>query len=215
MAELGGGDGGGHGKHEKKRAKKASGRVDMTPMVDLGFLLLTFFVLTSTLKEPKVMDLVVPAKKPQDSTQATKFPADRTINLLLSGKNKIYYYMGGKKAGEVPEFKRTTYSRSGLRKVLLDNNTRLNKEVLALEEQVKAGKLPEDSLKPQVSRLKMKSMTQSGGQYGLLAIIKPADNSTYKNLVDVFDELNITNVANKALVKPAPWELEALKLAPQ
>ena len=79
MAELGEGGGGGHGKHEKRRAKKPSGRVDMTPMVDLGFLLLTFFVLTSTLKEPQVMELSVPAKKTID-IPPTKFHDTHTVN---------------------------------------------------------------------------------------------------------------------------------------
>ena len=63
MAEVNTGDGGGgHGKHEKKRAKKASTRIDMTPMVDLAFLLLTFFVLTSTFSKPKTMEINFPAK---------------------------------------------------------------------------------------------------------------------------------------------------------
>lgn len=218
MAELGESGGGGHGKHEKRRAKKPSGRVDMTPMVDLGFLLLTFFVLTSTLKEPKAMDLVVPAKKPDSQIEATKFPASRTINILLAENNKIYYYWGGKKDGEVPEFNRTTYGRQGLRKVLLERNQRLNKEIEAIEQQVKDGKLPEDSLKSAINKAKMKSMepqSKTGVEpYGILAIIKATDKSTYKNLVDVFDELNVTNIANKAIVKPAPWELEALSKAP-
>jgi len=127
--------------------------------------------------------------------------------------------MGGRKDGEVPEFKRTTYGPKGLRKVLLDKNQKLNKEVQDLENQVLIGKLPKDSLKPKVNKLKTQSMqpeSKTGVRpYGVLAIIKSTDKSTYKNLVDVFDELNVTNIANKALVKPEPWELEALKLAAQ
>lgn len=57
MAEVNTGDGGGHGKHDKKRAKKASTKIDMTPMVDLAFLLLTFFVLTSTFNKAKTMEI--------------------------------------------------------------------------------------------------------------------------------------------------------------
>ena len=57
MAEIAESGGGGLGKGGKKRAKKQSTRVDMTPMVDLAFLLLTFFVLTSTFSKPKSMEI--------------------------------------------------------------------------------------------------------------------------------------------------------------
>lgn len=214
MAELGEGGGGGHGKHEKKRAKKASGRVDMTPMVDLGFLLLTFFVLTSTLKEPQVMELSVPAKKDETVKDPTKFPARLTLNILLGENNRIFWYQGVDKKDEVPTINRTTYGRNGLRKVLLEKNDRLNKEIKDLEKQVREGKLPQDSLSTVVSRVKLASI-KGANAYGILAVIKPADKSTYKNLVDVFDELNVCNAATYALVKPAAWEVDAMRNAPQ
>ena len=91
MAEIAEGGGGGHDKG-KKRAKKASTKVDMTPMVDLAFLLLTFFVLTSTFSKPKVMSLVYPAKpKPNEVIPPAK--VNNGITFLIS-EDKIYYYQG-------------------------------------------------------------------------------------------------------------------------
>src|SRR6185295_5590904 len=86
--------GGGDRKHKKVRAKKSSTHIDMTPMVDLAFLLLTFFMLTTTFSKPKVMDLTMPIKDKIDKEKATKFPDDRTINVLLTEGNKIIWYMG-------------------------------------------------------------------------------------------------------------------------
>ena len=81
MAEVNTGDGGGGGKHAKKRAKKASTKIDMTPMVDLAFLLLTFFVLTSTFSKPKTMEINFPAK-PEDEKLNIK--VNNAITFLIT-----------------------------------------------------------------------------------------------------------------------------------
>ncbi|MCE3226269.1 MAG: hypothetical protein K0S32_820 [Bacteroidetes bacterium] len=88
MAEIQEGGGGGH-KGGKKRAKKQSTRIDMTPMVDLAFLLLTFFVLTATFSKPKSMELTLPAKPDNPEEQP---PIKNGITLILSDKDKIFYY---------------------------------------------------------------------------------------------------------------------------
>src|SRR6266704_1623733 len=90
MAEIQEG-GGGHGKGGKKRAKKSSTRIDMTPMVDLAFLLLTFFVLTSTFNKAKTMEINYPAE-PEDKTQQQK--VHNALTFLLTKDNEIYYYDG-------------------------------------------------------------------------------------------------------------------------
>src|SRR3954470_8783668 len=94
MAEIqGGGDSG--GKHHKKGRKKGGNpRVDMTPMVDLAFLLLTFFVLTSNLNKSKTMEMKMP--KDVKDTNTTKINDKLAVTLLLDGnkEGKIYYYEG-------------------------------------------------------------------------------------------------------------------------
>lgn len=87
IVENGGGDSG----KGKKRPKKSSTHVDMTPMVDLAFLLLTFFVLTSTFSKPKVMSLVYPAK---DVPESTEKPVVKNAITFLITKDRVFYYKG-------------------------------------------------------------------------------------------------------------------------
>src|SRR5437762_10722776 len=94
-----------------RRSKKLSTKVDLTPMVDLGFLLITFFVFTTTISDPKVMKLALP----QNSVDSTTTPASKTISLLLAASNKIYYYNGD----SINNMHETNYSPGGLRSVLL------------------------------------------------------------------------------------------------
>ena len=119
MAEL---DTSGGGKHKggKVRSKKASTRVDMTAMVDLAFLLITFFILSTTLNKPKAMDMAMPDKDEQN----TQLPvaASRTMTVLLGSKDKLEWYMGepGKSAPTVDN-----YGKDGLRKALLENSDKV------------------------------------------------------------------------------------------
>jgi len=142
MAEIAESGGGGHDKG-KKRAKKSSTRVDMTPMVDLAFLLLTFFVLTSTFSKPKVMSLAYPAKIDKPTGDAPKL--NNGITFLLS-KDKIFYYTGEFYPADRPgkdgptKLTETNFSASGLRKVLADLNSYvlLRKEGLVKKSKSKA-----------------------------------------------------------------------------
>ena len=125
MAEIAEGGGGGHDKG-KKRAKKSSTRVDITPMVDLAFLLLTFFVLTSTFSKPKVMSLVYPAK-PDPAQEIEPQKINNAITFLFT-EDKIFYYScqyypvnaPGPEGPTVLE--ETDFSAKGVRKLLADRN---------------------------------------------------------------------------------------------
>src|SRR3954468_8923161 len=85
---------GGDKKHKKIRAKKSSTHIDMTPMVDLAFLLLTFFMLPTTFSTPKPRDITSPVKDKPPELEGTKFPESMTMNVILTGGDKIVWYMG-------------------------------------------------------------------------------------------------------------------------
>src|SRR5882757_5057929 len=125
MAEL---DTSGGGKHKggKVRSKKASTRVDLTAMVDLAFLLVTFFMLTTTLNKPKAMDLTMPDKDEKLKDQKP-VPESRTLTILLGSNNKIEWYRG---LVDKPMGAPTTdnFGKNGIRKVLLEMKQKISEE---------------------------------------------------------------------------------------
>jgi biopolymer transport protein ExbD len=170
MAELNTGDGGG-GKGGKVRSKKQNSKVDLTAMVDLAFLLITFFMLTTSLSKPQSMPLGLPAKDDEKvKIPPVKTDQRRTVTLILGGNDQIKWYHGLLEAPE-PDGKPTTtdYSSNGIRKEIL-------KRVASI---------------PQVMGDKDK---------GMIIIIKPTKKSTYKNLVDILDEMAICKVPTYAIV---------------
>jgi biopolymer transport protein ExbD len=115
MAEL---DTSGGGKGKKKGGqKKKSTRVDLTAMVDLAFLLITFFILTTTLNKPKAQELIMPDK--DDTKQQLPVPESRTMTLLLGANDKLEWFVGA--AGATPP-KVIGYGKNELRKTLIDQN---------------------------------------------------------------------------------------------
>lgn len=123
MAELDT-SGGGKKSGGKVRSKKASTRVDLTAMVDLAFLLITFFMLTTTLAKPQAMDLAMPDKDEKLNDQKP-VPASRTMTVLLGSKDKLEWFVG--EPGKVPPTT-TDYGKNGIRKALLDNYQRVKQQ---------------------------------------------------------------------------------------
>jgi biopolymer transport protein ExbD len=161
MAEL---DTSGGGKHKggKVRSKKQSTRIDLTAMVDLAFLLITFFIMTTTLAKPKAMDLTMPDKDDKTKDQLP-VKASSSLTLLLGSHDKFEWYLGeaGKSAPTVDN-----YGKDGLRKLLVE---------------------------------KSKDIQAATGK-PMIVLIKPSDKSTYKNVVAVLDEINITAIQVYAIV---------------
>lgn len=196
MAEIAESGGGGHGKGGKKRAKKQSTRVDMTPMVDLAFLLLTFFVLTSTFSKPKSMELSLPADPPPGSPPPPE--VKNGVTFLLTKDDKIFYYSGqfyeaGNPKGMPPtDLKETNFSSEGLHKLLMEQNKWANDEIEKLAAQNKAKTLADTTFKRMA--VDITANTQA-----ITALIKTDDQATYRNAIDMLDELKICNVGKRVL----------------
>jgi biopolymer transport protein ExbD len=157
MAEVSQSGGGGGNKGGKVRAKKSSTKIDMTPMVDLAFLLLTFFMLTTTFNKPQTMEITMP-EKPKAEDKLPEVNEKKVVTVILGANDKVYWYNGITD----PEVKVTDFSANGIRKVLLTQNSQIP---------------------------------------GMIILIKPSEESRYKNMVDILDEMSITNMQRFALVK--------------
>lgn len=178
MAELNTGGGGGDGK--KVRSKKSNPGVDLTAMVDLAFLLITFFMLTTTLSKPQSMPLAMPDKEPQDQPKDnTPIPEDRMMTILIGKDNKLLWYMGKFETPRMPPTE-TTFGKNGVRKDIL-KNTAYAKQFAKKDDE------------------------------GLIVNIKASDASSYKNLVDILDEMAINKVQLYAIGDITPAEIDLLK----
>jgi biopolymer transport protein ExbD len=182
MAELNTGDGGGKKGSKKVRSKKSNAKVDLTAMVDLAFLLITFFMLTTSLSKPQSMDLGLPDKNkdPNEKDLDIKVDQRRTMTIIMGKDNKIKWFHGLLEAPE-PDggVTNATYGKNGIRKEIL-------KRVVSI---------------PQVTGNKDK---------GMIVIIKPSKKSTYRNLVDILDEMAICNVPTYAIVNDITPEEQKL-----
>lgn len=206
MAEMAEGGGDDHKKGGKKRAKKSSTRVDMTPMVDLAFLLLTFFVLTSTFSKPKVMSLVYPAKPPENPPPA---PLVKNGITFLITEDDIYYYEGqfyppGNPSGKpVTQLQDSDFGPKGVRKLLSDKNAYVINEHKKLDAQLKNGEIVDSTYTNKL--IEAKKNTKA-----LKVLIKTDSKATCKNFIDLIDELKINDIGVIAPVDILQSELDLL-----
>jgi biopolymer transport protein ExbD len=192
----------------KKKAKKFSTHIDMTPMVDLMCLLITFFMLTTAFSKPKAMEITMPDKTQKDDPKdAPKIQADRTINILITGDDKIFYYFGlADPKLPLPQLIASDYSKDGIRRMLLQRNRLVFTAVTALRDKVTRGEevMADSTLTRKIKEIKKSDKTAP------IVLIKADDKAKYKNLVDIIDEMAITTVANYAVVDISDLELQMI-----
>jgi biopolymer transport protein ExbD len=167
-----GGDGGGHKKGPGvKKAKKMSTKVDMTPMVDLGFLLITFFIFTSTMSQPTAMNLFMPkdVDKPEEQNKVKESGA---FTIML-GKNDVVYFYEGMDPATEGNFRSATFK----------------------------------TIRDEIIRKRQNTSTED-----LVMIIKPTPDATYKNTVDILDEMTINEIKRYAMVDISDVEYQLVKI---
>jgi len=216
MAEITASENGGRQVVRKKRAKRFSTHIDMTPMVDLMSLLITFFMLTTAFAKPKIMEIILP-EDGGDAINETEVIAPRTLNLLLSGDNKVYYYIGKPPVSDkdisefADRFKKSNYSKDGIRRTLLNMNMLLFGKVDSLSQKVISGEtqISQDSLLALIKTYKRKD------KKGPIVMIKADKKAKYRNIVDVIDEMAICSVARYAIVDINEYEEKLIANVPK
>jgi biopolymer transport protein ExbD len=204
MAEVQSNDSGGDkgGKHKKVRAKKNSTHIDMTPMVDLAFLLLTFFMLTTTFGKPKTMEITMPVKPDKPEEQV---PVNNALTILLTGNDKVYWYYGEFKPET--QLTKSSFGNDGIRKVILDYNKNAVTKITQLRQQAAKSNMADTTLHRMEVDIK-------GEKASVMVLVKTDDKAKYKNVVDMLDELNVCFVGKYALVDIMQKEYELVNAQP-
>lgn len=159
-----------------RRMKKASLKIDMTPMVDLGFLLIAFFVFTTEVSKPAVTNLYMP-----HNGDSTRIPKSKSLTILLGSNSHVLYYYGAtQEAIKNNQVFQTSYNEiTGLGNIIRQKQAELEKKKTDKKE--------------------------------LIVLIKPGNESSYKNVVNALDEMLINGVTRYTIADPEEEEINLLK----
>lgn len=194
----------------KTKQKKLNARVDFTPMVDMMMLLITFFMLCTTLAKPQTMEISMPSnKKDLNEDQQNKVKASEAITLLLDKNNTLYYYNG---IPELESLEKTEYGEAGLRKMLLQRNIAAIEKVRKLRRDYAAkatgNAFAEQKIKKEFETELNKIRAEKGVPN---VIIKAADEANYENLIDALDEMQICDIGKYVIVPITDFDNEMIQ----
>ena len=209
------------GKKKESKQKKMNVRVDFTPMVDMLMLLITFFMLCTTLSKPQTMELTMPSNdENQDDTNKNESKASQTVTLYVAANNKIYYAEGEPEYNNPDWVKETTWGNDGIRNVLrehaVEDGTKPVKRIelavknLAIDRANNPKNYNDSTYAKELSKLK-KGELPDGKVPTLTIVIKPTDNASYKNLVDALDEMQILSIGTYVIDKITPDDTKLLE----
>ena len=193
-------------KQKASKQKKRTVRVDFTPMVDMMMLLITFFMLCTSLAKPQTMELTMPSndKNMQDEDKSVT-KASYTITMYVGANDKLYYVAGIPDYNNPDCIKETTWGKEGIRKVLIthvtEDGTQPVQQVMLAKAKLDEKKLADpktwtDSLyNVELAKIKGGDVTGTGEKIQTMTvIIKPTEGASYKNVVEALDEMQICSI---------------------
>lgn len=197
-------------KKKESKQKKINVRVDFTPMVDMLMLLITFFMLCTTLSKPQTMELTMPSN--DDTTteeQKNEAKASETVTIYVTANNKILYGEGIPQYDNPNWLKETTWGNDGIRKALREHATengtkpvkRIELAVKELNSKKDKEKWSDEELRKRISDVKAGNLPDGEKIPTLTIVIKPTDNASYTNMVDALDEMQILSIGTYVIDK--------------
>ena len=182
-----------NGDKTKGRQKKMNVFVDFTPMVDMNMLLITFFMLCTSLSKPQTMEISMPSNDKVSEEQQSKVKASKAMTFILGADDKVYYYLGEPDYKDYTSLKETDYTPDGMRALLLVRNRDVVAKMNDLKKQKAELKISEEEYTRKASEIK-------NDKNSPVVIIKAMDGAKYKNLVDALDEMQICNIGKYVIV---------------
>ena len=195
-------------KKNKSRQKKFDTRIDFTPMVDMNMLLITFFMLCTTMLKSQTLDLVLPTNQDVNKEEETKIKESDAITFIIDGKaatdksgnatstdSKIYYYDGQ------PDMENFTLNdikfgndKEAIRGMLQKRNKELLDQINKLKDQWKKGTLTDSAYNAKVREAREKQAEDLNAKRPIV-VIKPTANASYADVVRMLDEMQINQIS--------------------
>lgn len=204
---------------EKQYKEKKDVRVDFTPMVDMNMLLITFFMLCTTMIKSQTLQISLPSNEKVDKTEQNKVKQSEAVTIILDSdlnddgtpiKDFVYYYEGmpniedADKDGKIDnnimkeiEFKGNENGKAqGIRAVLQERNKQVVEKIAVLKEDWKAKKFSnKKAINDSVYQARAKEIRNDSTLTRPVIIIKATPNASYASLVTALDEMQINNIS--------------------
>ena len=181
------------GEKKKGAQKKMKIHVDFTPMVDMNMLLITFFMLCTTMSKPQTMEISMPSNDKVTEEEQNKVKASQAITILLGDKDRVFYYEGEPQYDDYTSLKESSYEADGLRAMLQNRNHDVVEKMKELKEKKLNKEVSDEEFDTQAKEIK-------GVKTAPVVLIKASEGSTYKNLIDALDEMQICSISKYAIV---------------